>query len=79
GPSWVVLRVSSSGAAVDPERVEELFESFSRGGVNRTAHSGTRLGLAIVRAVVKAHRGTVSAEAVPGGGLTVTVHLPAAH
>ncbi len=79
GPSWVMLRVSSSGAAVDPERVEELFESFRRGGVDRTAHSGTGLGLAIVRAVVKAHHGSVAAEAVPGGGLTVTVHLPAAH
>ncbi|HEX6686393.1 MAG TPA: HAMP domain-containing sensor histidine kinase, partial [Candidatus Limnocylindrales bacterium] len=79
GPSWVTLRVSSSGTAVDPERVEELFESFRRGGVDRTAHSGTGLGLAIVRAVVKAHHGTVSAEAVAGGGLTVTVHLPAAH
>jgi signal transduction histidine kinase len=79
GPSWVTLRVSSSGAAVDPERVDELFESFRRGGVDRTAHSGTGLGLSIVRAVVRAHHGTVSAEAVPGGGLTVTVHLPAAH
>lgn len=79
GPDWVLLRVSSSGAAVDPERVEELFESFRRGGVNRTAHSGTGLGLAIVRAVVRAHHGSVAAEAVPGGGLTVTVHLPSAH
>ncbi|OLF18005.1 sensor histidine kinase [Actinophytocola xanthii] len=76
---WASLRVSSSGTGVDPERVNELFESFRRGGVDRTAHSGTGLGLSIVRAVVLAHRGTVSAEAVPGGGLTVTVHLPAAH
>ncbi|MGH3762121.1 sensor histidine kinase [Actinophytocola sp.] len=75
-PKWVSLRVSSSGAVVDPERVEELFESFRRGGVDRTAHSGTGLGLAIVRAVVLAHRGTVEAEVVPGGGLTVIVHLP---
>jgi signal transduction histidine kinase len=76
-PEWASLRVGSSGAVVDPERVEELFESFRRGGVDRTAHAGTGLGLAIVRAVVLAHRGTVSAEAVPGGGLIVTVHLPA--
>ncbi len=76
-PEFVSLRVSSSGAMVDPERVEELFESFRRGGVDRTAHTGTGLGLAIVRAVVLAHHGTVGAEAVPGGGLTVTVHLPA--
>lgn len=76
-PQWASLRVSSSGAVVDPERVEELFESFRRGGVDRTAHTGTGLGLSIVRAVVTAHRGTVWGEAVPGGGLTVTVHLPA--
>jgi signal transduction histidine kinase len=75
-PEWASLRVSSSGAVVDPDRVEELFESFRRGGVDRTAHTGTGLGLAIVRAVVLAHHGTVTAEAVPGGGLTVTVHLP---
>jgi len=79
GAKWVTLRVSSSGAVVDPERVEELFESFRRGGVHRTAHTGTGLGLSIVRAVVRAHGGSVSAEAVNGGGLTVTVHLPVAH
>jgi signal transduction histidine kinase len=76
-PGWVTLRVSSSGSEVDPARVEELFESFRRGGVDRTAHSGTGLGLSIVRAVVRAHHGSVEAEAVPGGGLVVTVRLPA--
>ncbi|MCT2583964.1 sensor histidine kinase [Actinophytocola gossypii] len=75
-PERASLRVSSSGAAVDPDRVDELFESFRRGGVDRTAQTGTGLGLSIVRAVVLAHRGMVTAEAVPGGGLTVTVHLP---
>jgi signal transduction histidine kinase len=76
-PGWVGLRISSSGAVVEPDRVEELFESFRRGGVDRTAHTGTGLGLSIVRAVVLAHHGTVAAEAVPNGGLAVTVHLPA--
>jgi len=78
GPEWSSLRVASSGAMVDPERVDELFESFRRGGVDRTAHTGTGLGLSIVKAVVLAHRGMVNAEAVAGGGLTVTVHLPVA-
>jgi signal transduction histidine kinase len=78
-PGWATLRVSSSGAQVDPERVEELFESFRRGGVHRTAHTGTGLGLSIVRAVVRAHGGSAAAEAVNGGGLTVVVHLPGVH
>jgi signal transduction histidine kinase len=69
------LRVASSGAVVPPERVEELFEPFHR-GVDRAGAGGTGLGLSIVRAVVSAHRGTVRAVPVRGGGLLVTVALP---
>jgi signal transduction histidine kinase len=76
GPGTSCLQVRSSGAQVDPDRVAELFEPFRRGGVDRTARSGTGLGLSIVRAVVLAHHGQVSADAVPGGGLSVTVRLP---
>jgi signal transduction histidine kinase len=77
GLTMSTLRVHSSGARVDPDRVGELFEPFRRGGVDRTARSGTGLGLSIVRSVVLAHRGRVSADAVPGGGLAVCVSLPA--
>ncbi|HEY3896112.1 MAG TPA: HAMP domain-containing sensor histidine kinase [Pseudonocardiaceae bacterium] len=76
--SQVALKVSSSGEVVEPEAVAALFEPFHRGGVARTAHDGAGLGLSIVRAVVAAHDGAVHAEPVPGGGLTVTVRLPAA-
>ncbi|MGH3671921.1 MAG: sensor histidine kinase [Pseudonocardiaceae bacterium] len=76
--SQATLKVSSSGEVVEPEAVAALFEPFHRGGVARTAHDGAGLGLSIVRAVVAAHNGAVHAEPVPGGGLTVTVRLPAA-
>jgi hypothetical protein len=72
-----MLRVSSSGQVVAPEAVTSLFEPFHRGGVARISHDGAGLGLSIVHAVVAAHGGTVHAEPVPGGGLVVTVHLPA--
>ena len=70
------LQVSGSGETVDPAAVDSLFEPFHRGGVARTSRDGAGLGLSIVRAVVRAHGGTVQAAAVSGGGLTVTVHLP---
>ncbi|MGH3831107.1 MAG: sensor histidine kinase [Pseudonocardiaceae bacterium] len=76
GP-WATLWVSSSGTLVAPEAVTALFEPFHRGGVARTSHDGAGLGLSIVHAVVAAHAGAVHAEPVPGGGLSVTVHLPA--
>jgi signal transduction histidine kinase len=77
GPQWSLLRVRSSGGLLDPGAVPELFEPFRRAGVARTARTGAGLGLSIVRAAVQAHGGTVVAEPVVGGGLTVVVHLPA--
>ncbi|MFC4857347.1 sensor histidine kinase [Actinophytocola glycyrrhizae] len=38
---------------------------------------GAGLGLSIVRSVATAHGGTTAARPRPGGGLTVTVSLPA--
>lgn len=72
----VVLRVASSGPTIDPTAVAGLFEPFRRGTDRVGAGSG--LGLSIVRAVVTAHHGAVGAEPVAGGGLAVTVTLPAA-
>ncbi|MCW2667465.1 MAG: cutS [Frankiales bacterium] len=70
------LQVSSSGPVLPPEEVPALFQPFRRYGTARTARRGAGLGLSIVRAVAAAHGGTAAAEAVPGGGLVVTVDLP---
>jgi len=80
GPAerWAELCVASSGPEIAGDAVEELFEPFRRGPVQRTAQvPGSGLGLSIVRAIVVAHGGRVHAEPVPGGGLAVTVRLPA--
>ncbi|MFI7078191.1 sensor histidine kinase [Micromonospora sp. NPDC049903] len=74
--SWLV--VGNTGFEVDPADVPGLFEPFRRGGRERTGARGSGLGLSIVRAVCDAHGGTVTAVAQPGGGLEVTVNLPAA-
>jgi len=74
---WAYLVVANTGQELDPAEVPGLFEPFRRGGVERTGTRGSGLGLSIVRAVVDAHAGTVRAVALPGGGLEVTVLLPA--
>jgi signal transduction histidine kinase len=74
----VKLVVGNTGFEVEPADVPGLFEPFRRGGWERTGSRGSGLGLSIVRAVCDAHGGTVSAIAQPGGGLEVTVSLPAA-
>ena len=70
------LQVSSSGPVVPSQEVAGLFEPFRRHGTARTSRRGAGLGLAIVRAVARAHGGTAVADARPDGGLTVTVDLP---
>ncbi|MFI6819590.1 sensor histidine kinase [Micromonospora sp. NPDC050187] len=74
--SWLV--VGNTGFEVDQADVPGLFEPFRRGGRERTGARGSGLGLSIVRAVCDAHGGSVRVIAQPGGGLEVTVTLPAA-
>jgi signal transduction histidine kinase len=74
--AWLV--VGNTGFEVDPLDVPALFEPFRRGGRERTGARGSGLGLSIVRAVCEAHGGGASAVALDGGGLEVTVSLPAA-
>lgn len=71
-----VLTVAASGPLVDPDAAPQLFEPF-RQGQDRTSRTGTGLGLSIVRAIAQAHGGTAYAEAIAGGGLQVSVELPA--
>ncbi|GGM74799.1 sensor histidine kinase [Dactylosporangium sucinum] len=74
--AWLV--VGNTGFEVASPDVPALFEPFRRGGRERTGARGSGLGLSIVRAVCDAHGGGVSAVALDGGGLEVTVSLPAA-
>ena len=66
------------GRPIPPDQVAGLFEPFRRLGGDRTGSDrGAGLGLSIVRSVAAAHGGTASARAIPGGGLEVTVEVPA--
>jgi signal transduction histidine kinase len=73
-----VLEVSNTGPVVPRYEVPGLFEPFHRLGTDRLAGPGVGLGLSIVRAVARAHGGEAYAEPRDGGGLVVTVTLPAA-
>lgn len=72
--AWLV--VANDGALVPAEEVESLFEPFRRFGTARTARRGAGLGLSIVRAVARAHGGSVTASPRVGGGLQVQLDLP---
>ncbi len=67
GPPYAELTVTDDGPDVDAALLPHLFERFVRADSARSAEStSTGLGLAIVASIVKAHRGTVTAESADG-------------
>ena len=71
--------VADDGPGVPPEALPHLFDRFYRGGSARGGDGGgAGLGLAIARAIVAAHGGTLRAENGAGGGARFTVALPPA-
>jgi two-component system sensor histidine kinase KdpD len=69
------IEVCDQGPGFPADRVERLFEMFVR-GAPESATPGVGLGLAICRAIVDAHQGTIAASNQPAGGACVTVRLP---
>src|SRR5262245_2494369 len=72
-----LLRVGDSGAGIPADELPHIWDRLFRGDVSR-AERGLGLGLSLVKAIVEAHRGTVTVESELGRGSTFTVALPAA-
>ncbi|MFI6183818.1 sensor histidine kinase [Nonomuraea sp. NPDC051191] len=73
----VVVHVANTGQPVPAYEIGSLFEPFRRLNSDRVdSANGSGLGLSIVRAVVQAHGGQVTASPREGGGLSVTISLP---
>nr|WP_024965303.1 ATP-binding protein [Pantoea sp. IMH] len=72
---WLILTVSDRGPGVDPDKLSSIFDPFVR--VNSPlSGKGYGLGLSIVRKVVLAHHGEVTAQNGRKGGLVLTMRLP---
>ena len=69
----LTVAVADTGPGIAPEELAHVFDRFWR--PKASPAEGTGLGLYIVRGVVEAHGGRVSAETSPGGA-TFTFTLP---
>ncbi len=73
-----VIEVCDKGPGVPEESLADLFSPFYRVGDARDRkQGGTGLGLAITERAARLHGGQVRAANAPGGGLSVTIDLPA--
>lgn len=74
------VKVAATGEGIAPERLPRVFERFYRIDSRRSgALDRSGIGLAITRALVGAHGGSIRAQSAgPGSGSTFTISLPTA-
>jgi signal transduction histidine kinase len=77
-PDWIRFAVLDDGPGIPPSERERVFERFHRtdGGRTRSTSGGAGLGLAIVRAIAEAHKGSVSVADHNGRGAEIELVLP---
>lgn len=75
-PDHAAIDVRDRGPGIAPEHLPHIFERFYRGPGESVSARGVGLGLAITRALVEVHGGTIEAESALGEGTVFTVTLP---
>lgn len=71
----VRLQVNDTGEGIAAEDIPHIWERFYRGQAAQ-AEGGTGLGLALVKELTEAMRGTVTVESALGHGSCFTIRLP---
>ena len=76
GPDLVV-EIKDTGIGISPENMPRIFNAFEQGERSRTrVFGGLGLGLAISRAIIEMHGGSISAESEgKDKGTTITIRL----
>ena len=67
------IEISDTGVGIEPEHLEKVFDAFEQVG---TRVEGLGLGLAISKAIVEMHRGSIRAFSEgPGKGAKFVIDL----
>ena len=75
GPD-AVLTVSDNGIGIPKAKMKDLYSRFLDGDYRKTNETGTGLGLALTRELVRLHHGSIHCESEEGKGTSFTVRLP---
>jgi HAMP domain-containing protein/signal transduction histidine kinase len=69
------VEIADTGLGIEPDSLPKIFDAFEQGG--RTQLGGLGLGLAISKALVEAHKGTITAQSAGRNkGSTFTLVFP---
>jgi signal transduction histidine kinase len=73
----LIVQIADTGIGMSPEDAAKVFERFYRAKDPRVSKiTGTGLGLALARDVVKLHGGDIGVESVRDKGSTFTIRVP---
>ncbi|MCQ4637512.1 HAMP domain-containing histidine kinase [Anaerovorax odorimutans] len=72
----VISQVIDDGIGISPEDLPKIWDRFYQVNPSRSTGSGSGLGLSMVKWIVSAHGGTITADSVPGKGTRFTISLP---
>ena len=75
GP-WVKLTVSDTGAGIEPEIMDLIFEPYF---TTKPMGGGTGMGLSMVHGIIKKYRGDLTVASKVGRGTVFAVFLPVTH
>lgn len=73
--AFLTLTISDYGAGIPTNLEDKIFDKFYR-VENESSQNGVGLGLAICRAIVEAHNGTIQAKNIIGKGAAFFIQLP---
>ncbi len=72
-----ILTVADTGEGIHPQEISRIFERFYMSDPSRkNILSSQGIGLSIVKSIIKAHKGTITAQSDYGKGSIFTVILP---
>jgi len=72
----LVISVADHGPGIDDLDQSMVFEKFYRGRAQRVSVQGTGMGLAIAKAIVEMHGGTIGVTSQAGHGSVFYISLP---
>jgi len=72
---WLIIEIVDNGPGILEEDMPHLFEELYR-GVNARGFPGSGLGLALVKAIINRHQGTIHVRSRPDQGTIFTMRLP---
>ena len=77
-PQMLTVEIRDTGIGIPPESLEKIFLPFHQAS-RKQRYGGLGLGLAISKAIIEVHGGSIKADNDPEGGAVFTITLPVRH